>query len=93
MSSGSGANASSDIWCLEDDIIDIVSSAVQCTCRADGRAHKKELKESLPWPCPFPPPGNDVRSSPVADDNLQPPADKCSLRRSCKAPPAKGKKA
>ena len=32
---------SSDMWCLEDDIIDIVSMT-QCTCGADSRAHKED---------------------------------------------------
>ena len=39
MSSDSGSDVSSDVWCLEDDIIDMVSM-IQCTRGADGRANK-----------------------------------------------------
>lgn len=46
MSSGSDTDVSSDMWCLEDDIADIVSGA-WCTCGADGRAHKQDCPMNL----------------------------------------------
>ena len=59
-SSDSGSDVLSDMSCLEDDIIDMVS-ITQCTCGADGRAHKKDcpmnLRHHYPGRTLFPPPG------------------------------------
>ena len=76
----------SDMSCLEEDIIDIVSG-VQCTCGAEGRAHKKgcpmNSRNRYPGRALFPT---------MPDGSLEPPADKCIPRESCKAPPAKKRK-
>ena len=94
-SSDSGSDVSSDVWCLEDDIIDMVSMT-QCTCGAEGRAHKKDCpmnsRHRYPGRTLFPPPGGDVGISPVPDGGLEPPGDEAAPRERGKAPPAKKKK-
>ena len=84
--SASDNSVLSDVSCLEDDIIDIVSG-VQCTCGAEGRAHKKgcpmNSRNHYPGRALFPT---------MPDGSLEPPADKCIPRESCKAPPAKKRK-
>ena len=79
--------------CLEDDIIDMVSMT-QCTCGADGRAHKDcpmNLRHCYPGRTLFPPPGSDVETSPLPDGGLEPPGDDAAPRERGKALPAKKK--
>ena len=82
-SSDSGSDLSSDMWCLEDGIIDMVSMT-QCTCGADGRAHKKDCpmnsRHHYPGHTLFPPPGSDVGTSPMPDSGLEPPGGEAAPR-------------
>ena len=82
------------MWCIEDDI-DMVSMT-QCTCGADGRAHKKDcpmnLRHRYTGRTLFPPPGSDVGTSPVPDGGLEPPGDEAAPRERGNALPAKKKK-
>ena len=94
MSSDSGSDVSSDMSCLEEGIIDMVSMT-QCTCGTDGRAHKKDCpmhsRHGYPGRTLFPPP-SDVETSPMPDGCLEPPpGSEGALRERSKAPLSKEK--